>query len=245
MALIDNIVSYYKLEENAANTTVVDAHGANTGTASTNTSNLSTTGKIDNAFNFNGTNENVVLANENNFDLVEITISAWIKTSVKGDAVFTKGKAADFQYMLFQTAADGYAAMVGWTAAGATSIFATGTTNIADGAWHHVVGVIKDGSYARIYVDGVYEAEDTTFSGTYNTEGAAVAMIAEREDGALDWNGDIDEVGIWSRELTNGGVAVSNTAGGEIEELYNSGSGNQYPFPVAALGNSQMFGANF
>ena len=62
MALIDNLVSYYKLDENAANTTVADAHGSNTGTASTNTADLYTaTGKINSSFNFNGSTEYINL----------------------------------------------------------------------------------------------------------------------------------------------------------------------------------------
>ena len=42
MALIDDVVGYWKLEEDAANTTVVDSHGTNTGTSSSMPSNVVT-----------------------------------------------------------------------------------------------------------------------------------------------------------------------------------------------------------
>jgi len=50
--LVTDLVSYYKLDENAASTTVADAHGSNDGTASTNTNNLyNASGKLNSCFN--------------------------------------------------------------------------------------------------------------------------------------------------------------------------------------------------
>ena len=40
MVLTDSLAAYYKCDENAANTTVADAHGSNTGTSATNTSTM-------------------------------------------------------------------------------------------------------------------------------------------------------------------------------------------------------------
>ena len=54
MVTTDNLVSYYKCDENAANTDVVDSHGSNDLTASTNTSNLSAPGIINTAFDLDG-----------------------------------------------------------------------------------------------------------------------------------------------------------------------------------------------
>lgn len=45
-------------------------------------------------------------------------------------------------------------------------------------------------------------------------------------------NGDIDEIGIWSRIITSG----------EVTSLYNSGAGLAYPFTGGgATNNSSMF----
>jgi len=46
---------HYKCNDNAANTTVLDATGTNNGASTTNTSNLHTDGKIDGGFKFDGT----------------------------------------------------------------------------------------------------------------------------------------------------------------------------------------------
>src|SRR6056297_2875065 len=82
-----DLVSYYKLDDNATNTTVADAHGSNDGTASANTNTLSTTGKINNAFDFESGDTDYVtglplLSGDTSF-----TFNSWIKVESLSTAI--------------------------------------------------------------------------------------------------------------------------------------------------------------
>jgi hypothetical protein len=77
-------------------------------------------------------------------------------------------------------------------------------TNPTDGVWYHVAGVY-DGSYLKIYVNGVMEAQ-TSMTGTINSFLSTYALNfgqwAYNGDSYRHFNGDIDEVTIWNVALT-------------------------------------------
>ena len=77
-----NCVAQYKMNDNAASTTVVDSQGFSNGTAQQNTSVLHATGKIGGALTFNGTSDYV----DTNSTFVSVfqnsfTISVWARPS--------------------------------------------------------------------------------------------------------------------------------------------------------------------
>jgi hypothetical protein len=74
-----NCVADYNMNDDAANTTVVDAMGSYNGTAQQNTSDMHVAGKINGALTFNGTSDYI---NTNTFQSVfqsDFSISFWIK----------------------------------------------------------------------------------------------------------------------------------------------------------------------
>ena len=73
MALIDNLVSYYKLDETEAGD-AIDAHGSNDGTNTNAT--INQPGLINTSYGFNGSSSKVDLGTPMNNDLV--TVSAWV-----------------------------------------------------------------------------------------------------------------------------------------------------------------------
>ncbi len=84
-----DLVSYWKFDDNYANTTVNDAPSSNDGIASTNTNNLYTaSGKINSAFDFDGSSEYVSISNEANFrfdgSTEDFSVNAWIKLDTTG-----------------------------------------------------------------------------------------------------------------------------------------------------------------
>ncbi|KKK62671.1 hypothetical protein LCGC14_3001990, partial [marine sediment metagenome] len=89
MALTDSMTAYWSLEDNAANTTVVDDHSTNDGTASTNTTNLNVTGKVNDGMHFDGSSENINMGNYNDMK----TISFWFKVGdSSGGDIFIAGE---------------------------------------------------------------------------------------------------------------------------------------------------------
>jgi hypothetical protein len=81
--LLTNCVSWYKCDDAAANTTVIDTMGFSNGTASRNTDQLTCPGKINTALSFNGDyvdcNNTFVDTFKNSF-----TINAWFKLDAGG-----------------------------------------------------------------------------------------------------------------------------------------------------------------
>lgn len=102
-----------------------------------------------------------------------------------------------------------------------------GTTDIPLNTWVHVAGVINNGNI-ELYVNGQPDntnaVTNTDASKLIFSNGRVSVGTARLFNGSyntLRWfRGKIDEAGIWTRPLSSG----------EIQMLYNSGNGLQYPF---------------
>jgi len=83
-----SLVAYYACDENAANTTVSDSHGSNDGTASVNTSTMSSTahGNLEGAFDIDGASETITFTDTNDLDFGTgaFTINFWFKSNSTG-----------------------------------------------------------------------------------------------------------------------------------------------------------------
>ena len=103
----------------------------------------------------------------------------------------------------------------------------TSGATLSTGTWHHLVGTFNGSTgNLRIYVNNTQYTNASGRTGIFNSSadfriGHAVTF-ASRSDGYFD--GLIDEVGIWTKELT----------ASEVSDLYNSGSG--IPFEATAAG---------
>jgi hypothetical protein len=104
-------------------------------------------------------------------------------------------------------------------------------TTIEDGEWHHIV-VTRNGSTAHLYIDGSEVGTGITGnSGTISvsTNGFVIGQDQDSVGGSFAtnqaWKGGVDELGIWSRAVTQS----------EVTQLYNSGSGLSYSSYDAGL----------
>jgi len=223
MALTDGLVSYWKLNENAANTDVDDSHGASDGTASTNTNNLSVAGKISTAFEFNGSTEYVEFGDNAAFSIDNtsgLSFNFWAKSAVvgAGNRALSKGSAnPNFEYEMYYTSNTVMCYI--FTNAGGTIANYGSAGNIAsDTGWRMVTVTMNDSlNELRVYINGTEVGNDTTWSAA--AVGAAHPLEIGRR-GTGYWAGIMDELGVWNRVLTPT----------EITSLYNGGSGLAYPF---------------
>ncbi len=230
------LVGYWKFEQSNGSAATNDSSGfGNTGTLTNMnltgnaTSGPTLGGRFGSALVFDGVNDNINAGDPSSGvldfgDSANFTVSAWVRTSAiipqYGMGVVSKwagglGGAAGAAYLL--TVGDSYGDAgspssatfrinSGWS----ITHFANGTTQIADGNWHHLAGV-RDGTNISIYVDG--RLEGITFANSSSLANTRNLRIGISYDTATvgDFNGTIDEVRIYNRSLS----------AAEITEMYN------------------------
>lgn len=185
--------AHYKCNDDAANTTVTDdGTGANNGVGNVNTSNYSVSGKINDAFEFNGSSEYITI-NDLAADVGSDTtgsISLWINGDAMDGVPFSFGDANAEQAIDVQFAGGGKFDVtlrdsgIQWQLR-VDDALSTGT-------WYHLV-VSQNGTSPVLYVNGV--AVDQTF----NNETDKTKWLA-------DITGvDIARIGCYENNSTRGG----------------------------------------
>ena len=90
---------------------------------------------------------------------------------------------------------------------------ALGATYEGDGIWHHLVGTVSvSDNTNEIWIDGV-KKESVSGVGTLN-ETINVASIASNTDNNSYFKGDLKDVAIYGRQLTDAEIAVLYNSGG-------------------------------
>ena len=230
--------AYYNFEQTSGNlinqATTANGFTDGLGSSADGTNNGATqtaTGKIGNAWDFDGSNDFVQLSNYFNFlhnPSTSGTISAWIKHDVNSGGQFiisTFGNANDVNGiwtgslggMVFGLRPDGnpYYATVADNPS-AWVVAENDSNNLATGVWYNIV-FTKENNTFKVYVNGVLDASITASSTLRSGNSYATPTIGKHSDGSgyVFLNGGIDDLSIWSRALTSN----------EITNLYNSGSG--------------------
>jgi hypothetical protein len=206
------LVAAYPLNGSAADSSGNGRNGTVTGTVAV----VDRNGVSGAALRFNGTTDVVTVPADSGLSsstMTEVTIVAWIRTvqQTQGNIV-AKGQDFQFNYNLFVDS--GRVNVNAWQSAGATHLRATSSQSVADGQWHQVVGVIREGVSAKIFVDGVLSATSTTPTGTWNKGGAGPLLIGARIGGGVPtvrFAGDIEDVRVMRRALSDA----------EIQALYS------------------------
>lgn len=222
MALIDNLSSYYKLDETTG-TNADDAEGTDDGTA--NNARVFTTevaGIINTGSDFTGGNDKIAInAHANLVNQTTYSLSFWVKGDASGDnAVFGFSQNnADAQSWWFTRESTDKLRIFIRNNSNAIRLVVTGSTVVfGDSSWHHVVFTDNNGTYVW-YVDNSVESSGSYTKDTLTLDRCGLGFI----DRGIDINGNcfIDELGLW-----DGKVLTS----GEVSELWNDGNGFAHPF---------------
>ncbi len=138
---------------------------------------------------------------EDNLDLNNaFTISAWVKrdagstnTSIlaKRDLAYTQG------YDLKINASNQFE--MSWLNGSMRTI--TSTVTVPEDEWHHVA-VTHDGSDATMYIDGVEAVSSSLPLPLQTTESFLIAAAGRESNAGAYFDGNIDEVRLWSTPLT-------------------------------------------
>lgn len=222
MALTDNIVAYWKLDESSGN--AADATGNGFTLVNTN-SVVYDAGLINNGSDFSTTTQLLTIGNNCGIDGGNVTISCWLNFPSNSNSPRTfigcgSVTSQVLYYMKFTGTLDTSSVEFHRykIPTGSNDIKITGSP-ITNDVWNHLV-LTYDGSTLAAYVNNV------AVTGTTTTGSGSAGLTSETSIGRyvqLGSNailGKIDEVGIWSRVLS----------AGEVSTLYNGGVGLQYPF---------------
>jgi len=179
----------------------------------------STTGQIGTAFTFDGTDDYISLTNHADLRPTEFTVSAWVKTTTSlASTIFASYSQETGAYSIVAGFILNIAPTTGLprlTVGRDTNEVisvdyeqAVGTSDITDGAWHHVAGTY-DGAEIKIYIDGVLEDTVAWAGGVVYDSTNVVAIGARSDDGStmtrfLD--GDIDDARLYGRAITQSEV---------------------------------------
>lgn len=215
MALTDNILRYWKLDNSITDSV------ASQNLSTTNT--FYTTGKIYQGIDYNGTNafsSLPVTAPENG----SYTVALWAKwDSLNAAYCYNNNYNGTTVSAVGLKTASGTIKGIGFTnGAGGGEFSVDSSVTPTIGTWYHIAitflyDVTATNRVLKIYINGSYIASASPTGGI--TPGVGNAYYLGRT-GSTYFDGIIDEVGIWTRDLS----------ASEISELYNSGFGLQYPF---------------
>ena len=215
--------SLYAVYNGESNTN--DSFGTNNGTA---VGGLTyTTGKIGDAFTFNGTNAYVNLPDNSIKSILsgDFSISCWFYPTDTSNVWRTiincysgSGGAPHYGFELSVRA--GVEPMFGiYNGYSSSSLSRNNTFNINQ--WNHVVITRKYGVGTKMYYNGslVTSNTDTLNPGITSVMNSAIGAFKYTYIAQIQANGNkIDALNIWQKELTPS----------EVSELYNSGNGSQY-----------------
>jgi hypothetical protein len=186
-----------------------------------------TTGKIGQAFRFDGINDYVSLPNtsgEFNFN-GNFTVSTWFRSSnLSASRYFmsnyqNNGSVWGYGWSFYYSSSLGFAFQLD---NGAVTNRVNFQSGYGANIWYHVVVVRTMGQKHKIYVNGV-DTPAVQSSGNVNTNAGYIANQKMDLGGISPLNAyalcDLDAVSIWNRALT----------AEEVTNLYNTGTGKQYP----------------
>lgn len=217
MSLLTGLVSYWKCDEASGN--LLDAHGSNDLTDINTVG--SATGKINNGRDFDRDNHEYFTRSSGIFSSLPLATSGWFKMESTGinHNIISGGIGGGhaYAYGISVTPSNKLSAYI--SDGGGTFVSVTGTTTLSSGVWYHFAFNWRSTTNYEIYLNATSEGTGSTprpLGGAINVFGIGIYRPTTGDH----WDGIIDEIGIWNRELT----------GAEITELYNSGNGLAYPF---------------
>lgn len=228
MALTDNLISYWKLDETSW-TTVTDSCSAYNWTASR-TNILNNTGKILNWWVFvKASSDKITFGDIYKLTAyTDMSFSFWYKSSASwldDDIISNYWQTVGWWWSIDQRA-DNKVHFTTWNSGWGNSWEALSNTTINSGAWRHIV-CIKTWTGCIVYLDGV-AGTSSTFVPMTPSDG----MFTIGWETRVYWYNDcsIDEVWVWSRALS----------AWEVTQLYNGWSWLAYPFSIS-VSNSSFF----
>ncbi len=187
-----------------------------------------TTGKVGNAFLFDGVNDYVSLPNNSLSINGDFSISLWVyfnslnqpNSQWNQQFIFSNNSSVgSYGFSLYKHSNNSLYFIISNSS---SSSFFRAPQTLLQSTWYHVVITRKYGTTTKIYINGseqtdaYYYSGDSSINPSYSTS-QIVNLSGWNNAGGDLLNGKIDAFNVWQKTLT----------GAEVTELYNSGNGKQ------------------
>jgi len=236
--LNDNLILHLRMNESswtADSADALDSSGLGNHFTVKGDAAINSNGKFASTGEFQGTNDYLVLSDDDDFDFASgFTISQWVKPSSTdvNERIFYRYDAAS---------ADGYFLSLNPTGSGiwVFAVLVSGAGSVAvtsdsppTGNWQHIVGVREDDGTIKLYIDGKLQTVTGSQPGAIDSSGDI--FIGVDWSISLDYTGLVDETAVWSRAL----------AADEIRQLYQRGA-NRVKFQVRSCDDAACSGESW
>src|SRR5579884_804092 len=201
-----NYMGVWHMDDNAANTIVADSTSVgNTGTSAANTNSKSVTGVIANGLTFNGSSDKIDTNNSGSMKgQAQVTLSAWVNTASTGnkeDIYFepTSVAANKTRISIDINGGTHQFELIGrpHDSDTNTTTFVSPSIVPSTNTWYYIVGVFDSISGIHHFmINGTDYTNAVSVSAFDNTTPIHVPDIGDESDGAMWWNGKLDEVHI-------------------------------------------------
>ncbi len=213
-----NLVGWWRFDEGSGAITYDYSARNNNGTVY---GAVWTTGQINGALNFDGSDDYVEIPdNDNSLDMIsQMTIAAWVKPNDCDNMYCIAGKqpsgtaseyiSGNYTFLI----AGGYLNLWHQTDTDGTEIFYGSTSSITAGVWQHIAVTLKEGDGVKFYINGelTETLPQTEVFGIVNNE---PVRIGKMKSGDYIFKGALDDIRIYNKALS----------GTEIQQIYQQGS---------------------
>jgi hypothetical protein len=221
-SLLTGIVAYWKLNESSG--TFASSVGTFPGSISGTGVTYDASGKLGRCITTAGTGYITMGTSTTLKPATALSVSAWFKTTSSGYFTILSNYTVGGGYWGYHMSIE--QPVTNWIVSGVIGDGAgthistvDGTTAINTGAWFHAV-FTSDGTNIKLYINGTQEGGNVSFPYSPSYEAGGDFEIGARDGGSAPLTGSVDEVGLWSRALTQS----------EVTALYNGGTGITHPF---------------
>lgn len=205
-SIYDNLTSYWTMDsdDGSDDEVVIDVFGDNDGGV-TNAIQIDSDFELnEQTYEFNGVDNVLNIPDNETFNMGggDLTISTWVKTSsLEEGHPFNKFEQSGGYYLRIQDSI----VVARFKDTLGNDLLVRSSPGIADGVWHNVV-IVREGNIGKIYIDALLNSEDSV--PTLESLDNDLDVMIGRERGGDFFDGQIDEVAIWGRALTE--VEVQN-----------------------------------
>lgn len=180
-------------------------------------------GNTNYAYNFNGLNQNIEVANSNTLNPIEISISVWIYPLSDDICIISKNETSNATAKSFRLSHQDFwqnqhglstrYGSVGCNSQNEAGFYGS-QGSISNNTWSHIVITVSSTGMINHYINGTFlESNQSVPMVPCNNPISTMRIGGLYWNGEPNWfNGKIDDIGIWNRVLTQQ----------EITDLFNA-----------------------